>query len=396
MPSTSSSESESESDPDATSSFEGVRRYSRGTFYPVRIGECFHKAWRVQAKLGFGRFCTAWACVAINEHASHPPTHAIKLTRSDDDHWRDEADVLSKIGPHPCVVRLHSSFEVSASRRKFGCVVTSLHGQSLGQLIKRGVELDQATLVGIARDAAAGLAHIHAGGLIHTDVKPENILLHPALSAALLGEPPNLRVYVSRRRAACTVPRPYREVDLSRGDATEPGSFCVVADLGNAEARALFPPEPGSIQATCYRAPEVVMHLPHDERADVFGLGIVMYEAMTHKYLVETDGETERDEGVGHLAQLRAILGPLPEWMILAASPVFTRDELTATTQPTGGSASSANAANSANSANSETEHLLATELGGVVRSMLTLDPRERPSAAAVHAALCGVGTMRE
>jgi serine/threonine protein kinase len=380
MPSTTSSESESDSDPDATSSFEGIRRYSRGTFYPVRIGECLHKAWRVQSKLGFGRFCTAWACVAINEHASHPPTHAIKLTRSDDDHWRDEAEVLEKLGPHPCVIRLHSSFEVFASRRSFGCVVTSLHGQSLGRLIRRGVEIDQATLLGIALDAAAGLAHVHAGGYIHTDVKPENILLHPALSSALLGEPPNLRVYVSRRRAACTVPRPYRDC-AARGDATGQGSFCVVADLGNAERIGLFPPEPGSIQATCYRAPEVVMHLPHDERADVFGLGIVMYEAMTHTYLVETMGDTERDESVAHLSQLRALLGPLPEWMILAASPVFTRDELTKGANPS--------------SSASETEHLLATELGGVVRSMLALDPRERPSAAAVFAALSGVDTMR-
>ena len=369
------SSSDSESDPDATSSFEGARRYTRGTFYPARIGECV-QSWRVQSKLGFGRFSTVWACVDRAEPAAHEPTHALKISRSDDSCWRDEVETLGKIGAHPCVVRMLASFEVRSGKRAFGCVVTSMHGQSLAQIVKRGVALEHETLLGIARDAAAGLAHVHAAGFVHTDIKPENVLLHPELSAALLGEPPNLRVYVSRRRGACEVPRPYAYVPRTRVHSG-PGDFCVIADLGNAEPVDAFPPEPGSIQATCYRAPEVVLHLPHDARADVFGLGVVLYETAKRRFLVDAAGESERESSVEHLAQLRAVLGPLPEWMIVAAQPVLSRDELTAPRD-------------------ADPETLLPeTDLWAVVRSMLALDPRARASASDAVDALAAVDAMR-
>lgn len=370
-----SSSSDSESDPDATSSFEGARRYARGTFYHARIGECV-QSWRIQGKLGFGRFSTVWSCVDRNEPAACEPTHALKLSRSDDSGWRDEVETLGKIGAHPCVVRMLSSFEVRGAKRVYGCVVTSMHGQSLAQLVRRGVAIEHETLLGIARDAAAGIAHVHAAGFVHTDIKPENVLLHPELSAALLGEPPNLRVYVSRRRGACEVPRPYAHVARAR-EHFGPGDFCVIADLGNAERVDSFPPEPGSIQATCYRAPEVVMHLPHDARADVFGLGVVLYETSKRRFLVDIAGESERENCVEHLAQLRAVLGPLPEWMIVAAQPVFSRDELTSTRD-------------------ADPETLLPeSDLWAVVRSMLALDPRARISASDAVEALAGVDAMR-
>jgi serine/threonine protein kinase len=361
-----SSDSSSESDSDATSSFEGARRYVRGTFYPARIGECIQK-WRVQSKLGFGRFSTAWACSGAHEPATRYPTHALKIARSDDARWKDEVDALTRVGAHPCVVRLETSFDFNANRRTFGCIVSSLHGQPLSRLTAhmkhKGAPIDREILRGIARDAAAGLAHVHGSGYLHTDIKPENILLSAALSHALLGDAPDLRVYVSRRRGACVVPRPFAASAAAHPAlGVELGSFCVLADLGNAEKRGAFPPEPGCIQPTCYRAPEVVLFLPHDSAADVFGLGIALYEAATTRYLVDTDAESERDESVQHVTQLRAALGDLPEWMVEAARPVFSREELTSA------------------AAHAPTA-LADAELAQVLAAMLRMDPRARCSA---------------
>jgi serine/threonine protein kinase len=108
-----------------------------------------------------------------------------------------------------------------------------------------------ADVVAITTQVAAGLDYAHQFGLIHRDVKPENILLDEA-GHALLGD-----------------------FGIAKADPTAPHGLATGRPLTTAEAGR---PRLGSLE---YTAPECLMGQPIDRRTDVYGLGIMVYEMLT-------------------------------------------------------------------------------------------------------------------
>src|SRR4051812_48188909 len=75
---------------------------------------------------------------------------------------------------HPNVLPLLDSGEAGGMSYY---VSPYMEGESLRQRLKREGRLSVGDSVGIAIDIAAALEHAHRRGVIHRDVKPENILL---------------------------------------------------------------------------------------------------------------------------------------------------------------------------------------------------------------------------
>src|SRR5262249_27999519 len=122
-------------------------------------------------------------------------------------------------------------------------VMEYIAGPTLGGRIAQETRLDPREAAGIALQVAEGLAAAHAAGLIHRDIKPGSILLDPATGRAKI-------VDFGLARAAADPARLTRE-------GTAPGT-----------------PE--------YMSPEQVDAPGRvDERADVYGLGVTLYEALT-------------------------------------------------------------------------------------------------------------------
>ena len=107
-----------------------------------------HVALKVMAK--------RWAC---------DPTFVARFTR--------EAYAAAQLS-HPNIVHIHDIGEVDGAR--FFCM-EYVPGRSLADVVRANGKLDPETAVGYVLQAARGLKHAHDRGMIHRDVKPDNLLL---------------------------------------------------------------------------------------------------------------------------------------------------------------------------------------------------------------------------
>lgn len=130
-------------------------------------------------------------------------------------------------------------------------VMPFLAGRSLSARLKHDGRLPIGEVLRIGREVAQGLAAAHGAGLIHRDIKPDNIWLY---------EPP-------------------------QGDPAAPRGQVKILDFGLARPVAADDSEltqPGALLGTpAYMAPEQADGKPVDARADLFSLGCVLYQMAT-------------------------------------------------------------------------------------------------------------------
>jgi serine/threonine protein kinase len=165
--------------------------------------------------------------------------------------FRDEARRVARLN-HPHVVPLYDVGEASIGERRALYFVMPLLRLSLRQRLRREGALPYSEAIRLTLEAAAGLQAAHVAGLIHCDVKPGNILLDADGHALLC------------------------DFGVAR-DTTGvmPGTF--VAAPG-----AAFPENGEWVAGTpAYMAPEQLCGSVVDQRADVYSLGVVLYQLLT-------------------------------------------------------------------------------------------------------------------
>lgn len=93
-----------------------------------------------------------------------------------------EARTLAKFS-HPHIVRVNRYFQANGT----GYMVMDYeHGESLYQMLKRGLYPDEARLKGILMPLLDGLQAVHATGFLHRDIKPSNIFVRESGSPVLI------------------------------------------------------------------------------------------------------------------------------------------------------------------------------------------------------------------
>ncbi len=177
------------------------------------------------------------------EHAASPEA----LER-----FRSEARAVAGLS-HPNLVQLYD-FGKSLDGRVF-LAMDLCEGETLDARLKRG-PLDWQVAVRIAIEAARALEAAHAAGLVHRDLKPQNLML--AKESAAADAAPGVKLLDFGLATALTR-------DVPRAADPRARAHHGFAIFGTPE----------------YMAPEQVAGDGVDGRADVYALGCVLYEMLT-------------------------------------------------------------------------------------------------------------------
>jgi len=132
--------------------------------------------YRVGAAIGQGGMGTVWLCRDETLHRDVAVKQVGLLPgESVTDSARALREARSSAGlSHPHVVTV---FDVVEDSDRIWLVMEHVPGRSLSQIIKQDGPLDPALVAGIGAQVADGLAALHAGGTMHRDVKPANVLI---------------------------------------------------------------------------------------------------------------------------------------------------------------------------------------------------------------------------
>jgi hypothetical protein len=173
---------------------------------------------------------------------------------ADDERFRQrflrESQLASTLD-HPHVVRTIAAGEDAGV---LFLAMTYVPGTDLRELLRREGRLQPERAVTLVRQAAAALDAAHAAGLVHRDVKPGNILVAGEAGVEL--------AYVC-------------DFGLARH----------VSSVGSLTG------DRGFVGTIDYVAPEQIKGGPVDARADVYGLGCVLFECLAGERPYERDGE---------------------------------------------------------------------------------------------------------
>ncbi len=209
---------------------------------------------------------------------------AVKVLREDfsgdpafQERFRREAKAAANLS-HPNIVTMH---DFGLDNGQLFLVMEYVPGKDLKTLIKQRLRFSSEEALPLLIQACAGIGYAHRAGLVHCDVKPQNMLVTPDMRLK-------------------------------------------VADFGIARALATIHPEEqaevvwGSPQ---YFAPEQALGAAPAPASDVYSLGIIMYEMLTGSlpFKANTDAELARqhvEEKAPELSEMVPEISPVLEQIL--------------------------------------------------------------------------------
>ncbi len=228
------------------------------TIQPPGVGRILAGRYRLVAPIARGGMAEVWEAhdevlsrpVAVKILQSHLAVDGVFLER-----FRREAVTAARLA-HPGIV---STFDTGADAGTAFIVMELVRGRNLRQWLDSFGRMEPWQAVAVGRQVADALSYAHQAGLVHRDIKPANILL-------VEDEWGGMRVKVTDFGIA--------KAGMEAGaDLTRTGMV-----LGTPK----------------YLSPEQIRGADPDARADLYSLGVVMYEMLVGSppYVGETDMAT--------------------------------------------------------------------------------------------------------
>jgi serine/threonine protein kinase len=140
----------------------------------------------------------------------------VEVTERSDNPSIDEGRLLARVR-HPNVVTVHGADRIDG---RAGIWMEFVEGRTLDEIVRSKGPLDahEAALIGI--DVARGLAAVHAAGLVHRDVKPQNVVRQDDGRVVLMDLGAGREVDGARKGGIAGTPLYAAPEALSNSDAT--------------------------------------------------------------------------------------------------------------------------------------------------------------------------------
>ncbi len=228
----------------------------------ARLNAALSGRYAIERELGSGGMATVY----LAEDVKHHRKVALKVMRPElaatlgSGRFLREVETAAKL-QHPHILPLHDSGEADGF---LFFVMPFVEGESLRTRLSREGELPVAEAVRLLRDVVDALSHAHQRGVVHRDIKPDNVLL-------------------SGRHAMVT-------------------DFGVAKAVSEATGRHAMTTAGVALGTPTYMAPEqAAAETNIDQRADIYAVGALAYELLTGRPPFE--GTNAQQVLVAHLTQ---------------------------------------------------------------------------------------------
>lgn len=200
---------------------------------------------------------------------------ALKLLRPDDADGvgattLEEARLLARVR-HPNVVTIHGADEIDG---RVGLWMEFVEGRTLEQLLQEDGPLPPAAIAGVGLDVCRALQAVHDAGLLHRDVKAQNVMRDAHGRHVLM--------------------------DFGAGrHAANAGATDVAG-------------------TPLYLAPELLDGAPASRQSDVYSIGVLLFHLATGRYPVEgrTLVQLRASHRTGKRVELRSLRPDLPDALL--------------------------------------------------------------------------------
>jgi serine/threonine protein kinase len=211
----------------------------------VLTGHTLRNRYRIYDRLGSGGAATVYLArdSQTGQMVIVKVVHPHLVDEQFTGRFRREIDLLQQLD-NPHIIRLYDwalrEFDADANQTLSYIIAEFVEGHTLADIIDTRGPLSEPDALAIARQIALGLADIHNHGIVHRDVKSQNIMITPDSQAKLI------------------------DFGIAKGQ-----NHATLTD-------------PSHFAGTLYYAPPEQILEAHgvDHRADIYALGVVLYEML--------------------------------------------------------------------------------------------------------------------
>ncbi|KAF9003004.1 kinase-like domain-containing protein [Cyathus striatus] len=289
--------------------------YTPGLYYPVRIGQIFRSQYQVLGKLGYGSQSTAWLCHDLKEHryvtikvceqSSEPVYHELAAYRR----------LNSVKSTHPGVRYVRTmldAFRISpeAGSSEHHCFIFEPLGMNMDtfrRLLPK-CRIPEGLLKAVAKHLLLALDYLHTEvEMIHGDLQLHNIQFGIEEESILKDfEESEIKNPSPRKVMDGQTIYQSRELKFHKNLGRP-----ILCDFGEARFGAnIYTDE---IQPIVYRAPEVILGIPWTFSADIWNLGVMLWDLFEGKQMFTGTSKKNGDfRRLYQLAEMVAVMGPPP------------------------------------------------------------------------------------